>query len=344
MRRWLLSAALLFLFTGCQINYLLKSTYHQMDLLSKRVPIEKALKDPSLTEKERTRLLLAEEVRAFANADLRLEVRKTFTSYVKLEKPYVTWVVSAASRWELKTHSWSYPFVGKLPYRGYFIEEQAIEEEEKMKKDFDTYMRGVSAYSTLGWFKDPILSSMMRYDESTYVNTLIHELVHATVFIKNNADFNERLAVFLGNKGMELFYFKKEGPDSNTVKQVKKENEDDYVFSKFISAEIAQLKKWYETIPEAERTEEAREKNFQAIKDRFKNDVWPKMKSDNWKKFSEVKLNNARLMTYSTYMSDLSDFEKLYEKEGRDFQKFIDKIRTLEKNPDPEKGLKELGL
>jgi predicted aminopeptidase len=325
------------------MGYLFQSAYNQVKLLNARVPMNKALQDPNLTEEEKRKLLLAQEVRHFAETELHLVTSKNYSSYVKLDRPYVTYVVSAAPKWELKHYEWSYPFVGKMPYKGYFNEADAKAEDlELQKQNLDTFMRGVSAYSTLGWFNDPLLSSMLRYQDFDLVNTIIHETVHATLYIKNSADFNERLANFLGMKGAELFYLKKEGPDSPTLKWVKNDNEDDKKFSEFISGELKNLSSWYKDLPETNRTEAIREEQFHAIQTRFEKDLMPQMKTESYKKFKDLKLNNARLLIYKTYMQDLSDFDKLYESVGRDFGKFLDKCKALEGVKDPATALKSL--
>ncbi|WP_041576978.1 aminopeptidase [Bdellovibrio bacteriovorus] len=329
--------------SGCQMGYLMKSGYGQMKLLNSRVPIDEALKDPGLDEGKKKKLLLAQEARAFAETELHLKPTKNYTSYVELGRPYVTYVVSAAPKWELKHHQWSYPFMGKMPYKGYFNEDDAKAEEKSLQQDnLDTYMRGVSAYSTLGWFNDPILSSMLRYDDYDLVNTIIHETVHATLYIKNSADFNERLATFLGNKGAELFYHKKEGAESPTLKLIQSENDDSKVFSQFISAELDALEKWYKELPASERSEEKRAQRIQQIQSKFSSEVVPRLKTDSYKRFAEAKLNNARLLVYRTYMQDLSDFEKLYEARDRNYFSFIEACRGLEKAKDPSAELKKL--
>lgn len=329
--------------SGCQMGYLMKSGYGQMKLLNSRVPVDEALKDPSLDEGKKKKLVLAQDARAFAETELHLKPTKNYTSYVELGRPYVTYVVSAAPKWELKHHQWSYPFMGKMPYKGYFKEDDAKEEEKSLQQDnLDTYMRGVSAYSTLGWFNDPILSSMLRYDDYDLVNTIIHETVHATLYIKNSADFNERLATFLGNKGAELFYLKKEGADSPTLKQIQSENEDSKVFSQFISAELDALEKWYKDLPASERSEEKRSQRIQQIQSKFSSEIVPRLKTDSYKRFAEANLNNARLLVYRTYMQDLSDFEKLYELRDRNYFSFLEACRGLEKAKDPSAELKKM--
>lgn len=314
-----------------------------MKLLNSRIPIDEALKDPNISPEEKKKLELAQKARAFAENDLHLKATKNYTSYVKLDRPYVTYVVSAAYKWELKHYQWSYPFVGKMPYKGYFNEDDAKNEEVELKKeDLDTYMRGVAAYSTLGWFKDPLLSSMLRYTDYDLVNTIIHETVHATLYIKHEADFNERLANFLGNKGAEMYYLKTEGPDSKTLQEVKKDNADDKLFSEFISKELKDLGEWYKNLPANDHAEEKRTERLADIQKRFKEQVLPKMQTKGYEKFSSAKLNNARLLVFKTYMQDLSDFEKLYELSGRDFSKFIEKCKELEGAKDPSSKLKEI--
>jgi len=329
------------LLTGCQISYYVKSAYNQMSMLNQRVPFEKALQDPTLSETDKQKIRLAKEAHDFAETDLHLHHGKSYTTFVKLDRPYVTYVVSASPKWELKHFLWSYPFVGSLPYKGYFNEADAKDEAEGLKqKDYDTYLRGVSAYSTLGYFDDPLLSSMLGYSDEDLVNTVIHETVHATLYIKSSADFNERLAVFLGGKGTEMFYLKKEGADSPTLKKIKDENEDDKLFSDFISAEIKSLEEWYKK--QTVHDESARQARFKEIQADFTKELLPKLKTENHKNFAKVSLNNARLLVYKTYMQDLSDFQVLYDQVGHDFTKFIDTCRTLEKSKHPEEDLKAL--
>jgi Predicted aminopeptidase len=335
--------SLLVALSGCQLGYYSKSAYNQMKLLNARVPIDEALKDPALTENERGKLQLAQKARVFAENDLHLKATKNYTSYVKLDRPYVTYVVSAAPKWELKHYYWDYAFVGKMPYKGYFNEADAKELQEELKKeDLDTYMRGVSAFSTLGWFKDPLLSSMLRYKDHDLVNTIIHETVHATLYIKHEADFNERLAMFLGNKGTEIFYIKEEGLESATVKMIQNENHDDKLFSEFISRELKDLAKWYKELPASEHNEEKRQARIALIQEKFKSEVLPGLKSENYKKFAEKPLNNAHLLVFKTYVSDLNDFEQLYQLVGQDFSKFIEACKALEDSKNPSQGLKDL--
>lgn len=321
----------------------MKSAYNQMSLLASRTPIEKALQDPTLSEEEKRKLRLAQEVRLFCENDLGLKKNKSYQTFVKLDRPYVTYVVNASPKWELKNYEWSYPLVGKMPYKGYFNEADAKEEAQNLKeKDLDVYLRGVAAYSTLGWFNDPLLSSMLRYQDYDLVDTIIHETVHANLYIKNNADFNERLAVFLGAKGMEMFYLKLEGPDSPTLKKLRQDQQDQMEFSKFISEEVKALRLYYKNLPDSERNESERQKRLDAIKENFRLQLSQKLITPNYKDFPNKPLNNARLLLFSTYIDKLSDFQKLWEQSGSQFQEFMKRMKSLENSSDPQRELAEI--
>lgn len=304
--------------------------------------LDEALKNPKLTPEQKRKIQLAQEAREFAEQSLSLKATKNYTSFVLLDRPYVTYVVSAAPKWKLEAYKWHYPIVGAMPYKGFFNELDAKKEEENLKQEnLDTYMRGVSAYSTLGWFKDPLLSSMLQYKDYDLVNTIIHETVHATLYIKHEADFNERMAVFMGNKGTEMFYLKKEGSESPTLLTVRNENADDKIFSAWLSTKLKKLEKWYQNVPAHEQTDNKRQQQFVQLQEDFKKEMLPQLKTESYKKFQNIKLNNARLLVYRTYMQDLGDFEKLYEKTGGDFKKFLEECKAFEKEKNPVEALKD---
>jgi len=334
--------AFFFCLSACQVSYLLKSAQGQLQLLTSGVSIEKALQDPHLEEEHKRKLQLAQRAREFGEQKLGLKKTKNYTQFVKLDRPYVTYVVSAAPAWELKAFHWSFPIVGKVPYKGYFKEDDAkVEEEDLKSRGLDTYRRGVSAYSTLGWFKDPILSSMLRSKDHDLVNLIIHESTHATLFIKSSADFNERLATFIGNKGAEAFYFEVEGPESTTVKLIRDENHDDNLFSEFMSKELKELEAWYKSIPkDGPKNPADKVARIKEMQERFRTDLQPRLKTSSYQRFPDLELNNARLMVYKTYLGDLADFETVFHKINSDFTKFIRLAQKLEKVEKPEDTLK----
>ena len=325
--------------SGCQIGYLIENGYYQAKLLTKRTKIEKVLQQKELPKETRSQLELIREAKAFAESELKLKPTKNYQSFVQLETDYVSYLLTAAPAYELEPYKWTFPIVGSFPYKGYFNKKRAFEaEQEFIDKGYDTYVRGVSAYSTLGWFNDPILSSMIRYQNYDLVNLIIHETVHATIFIKDAAEFNERLATFIGDLGTELFFLKKEGENSPTLRQVKDFSEDEKIFSTFISEEINALEKWYETNKET-LSEGIKKGRLREIQLRFAKNILPKMKSNHFAGFAKKELNNAKLIQYRTYLKDLSDFKAVYEKYGSDFARFLEYCRSLENSKNPENQL-----
>jgi predicted aminopeptidase len=337
--KWLFLAAAFFL-QGCQIGYIVKNGYGQFSLMNQKVPIKDVLENPETPEETKKKLTLSQEASEFSEKELHLDKTENYTSYIALTGEYPVYAVHAAPKWKLEHHLWYFPIVGDIPYKGYFTEQEAKDYEAELKKEnLDTYVRGVSAYSTLGWFKDPIFSSMVKYRDHDLVNTIIHETVHATLYIKSSADFNERMAVFLGNKGTEVFYYKKEGAKSKTVDLIRMEIEDDKAFSHFIGAELTALEEWYKNEPP--QNEEARQVRLKEVNKNFKTKLLPLLKTDSYKKFEAAELNNARLMMYKTYMQDLSDFEQLYKLVGENFSEFLKCCKKLKSHDNPEEGLKD---
>jgi predicted aminopeptidase len=326
--------------TGC---YTLKSAYNQMSLLANRQSYESILKRNDLTEDQRRKILLSQEVRDFALKELKLHSNGNYTKVTWLDRPYVIWSVSASDAWRVKPYEWSFPIVGKVPYLGFFNQKDAEEKEKEMAAlGFDTYLRGVSAYSTLGWFADPLLSSMLNYDDEYLAETLVHELVHTTIWVKNSVDFNERLASYAGQKGAELFYLKKEGINSPSYKKMQDATYDDKIFSAFITKQVKELDEWYQNLKPEEKTVENKQARIKKIQELFKEKIKPQLKSKNWARFEETKLNNARLMMYRTYMSDFSAFDRLWEKSKGDFTLFIEKCKALKNSKNPDQDLAAL--
>lgn len=328
--------------TGCQFNYLVKSSYYQLRLLSKRQSLDKALENPKIDEKTKEKIRLVSKVKTFAKEKMGLAASSHYESFVLLDSDYVVYAVTASPKNELKAYLWHFPIVGSVPYKGFFVEADADAEKQVLiDKGLDAMKRGVSAYSTLGWFSDPLLSSMTRYNDFFLVETVIHELTHATVYIKSHADFNESLANFVGNKGMEEYYFIEEGKNSPSVAKSRKLAQDAQTFAEFISKEIKGLKEFYKTHQKIPNLMEAREKYFKQIQDRFTKKCKPKMKTKSYDYFATQKLNNAILLNYDTYYKDLNRFEKAFEKVGKNWKLFIEFFESIKTSDKPDEELQK---
>lgn len=329
---------------GCQAGYLIRSAASQAALLRKRVPLEDALRDPSLSDEQKSKLKIAREAKRFGEEKLGLKKTRNYETFVQLDRPYVSYVVHAAPKNELKPYLWNYPLVGEMPYKGFPTQKEAEEEAADLRaQGLDVHVRGVSAYSTLGWFRDPIFSSMLDYKEHDLVGTILHETTHATIFIRSESSFNERLATFIGNKGAEFFYALRDGPASPKLATITQDNEDERAFSRFISHELNSLELWYGQRLGQALDETERQARIKAIQERFAAQLRPKLSPGSYKGFESAAMNNAQLLTYRLYVEDLSDFEQAFAAMGHDMPRFVAFCKSLEQTDDPAAALKAAG-
>lgn len=348
MKRYILFFILFFLtvfcFIGCQTGYLWHVSVNQIGILAKRVSIEKALKKYKFNEEEKRQLQLISEIKAFAKDILQLDIDTgIYSSYVHLDRPYVTYLLRVSSIYELKPYEWNFPIVGTAPYKGFFDKEKAQTATESFPDtEYDVYVRGVSAYSTLGWFNDPVFSSMLSYKENDFVTMVFHELIHTILFFKNHINFNERFAEFVGRKAAIFFYLQKEGKDSKTVKTMQREWEDELLFSSFMVGEYEDLEKWYKD-NKGKVTPESKQKRLKEIQIRFVTEIKPNLKTGYYNYFSTIELNNARLLSYRSYNYDMEEFERLFNSSiiNEDIKAFIEYCTKFKKEKDPEEALSQ---
>ncbi len=189
--------------SGCGIAYLSQATQGQWRLMRARRPIDRVLADPGTDAALKARLQLVQDARNFASSDLALPDNRSYRSYADLGRPYVVWNVVAAPEFSIEPLRWCFPFTGCLSYRGYFHERAARAFAAALAaKGNDTLVAGVSAYSTLGHFADPVLNTMMRYGDLELVATIFHELAHQLIYIKGDSEFNESFAVSVEQEGL----------------------------------------------------------------------------------------------------------------------------------------------
>lgn len=343
----LASMLLIFSTLGCQVPYIIKNGWDQAKLYRKREPIEKLLKDEKTKPEIKHKLELVVAARDFATESLGLNPTDNYRHFVQLETPYVTYAVQAAPSFKLESYLWWFPIVGSVPYKGFFDRASAEKEAHSFdSKKYDTYVRGVTAYSTLGWFDDPLWSSMMSYSDYDLVNTIIHETVHTTIYISSQADFNERMATFLGDYGAQLFFEKRGNTSSAIIKQAQEERSDQIQFSQFITKEISTLRAWYNSVWHQSQIDtskdliEQKEYKLKEIQRRFKEELQPLLKTKSYAGFATEPLNNARLVSLGTYFEDLTDFERLRDKLGPDFKTLLAYLKNLASEEKPESALK----
>jgi predicted aminopeptidase len=209
------------------IAYGLQQGYGQLNIIWNAKPVEYYLQDPAFPDSLKRRLELIKEIRKYAIDSLGLKDTENYKTLYDQKGKEVMWVVMACEPFALKPREWKFPVIGSVPYKGFFKKERAEALKAELEKEgWDVIVRNPGGWSTLGWFTDPILSKMLMRSEGDLANLIIHEMSHATIFVKDSVEFNENLATFIGDRGAELFLIYKYGPKSKEYTVYLEEDED----------------------------------------------------------------------------------------------------------------------
>ncbi|MDR2798833.1 MAG: aminopeptidase, partial [Treponema sp.] len=327
------------LFSGC---YTLKQGFTMLGYLHKAVSLESLLEEdtPEELAKNRRFVEAIQDILCFATQELGLKKSANYTRYVAIDRDYLAAVVSASAADSFARHEWWFPVVGKVPYKGFFNPEDARKEAEKLKKQgLDVWIRRVDAFSTLGWFSDPLYSYMQTYPLYHLADLLIHETLHATVYLKGQSQFNEELAEFVGSEGARLYIERRFGRDAEEYQRMEDAKKDSATYLAFIQGLIADLNALY-TSP-LDRTEKLQKKEaiIQAAQSRFDAAYETWFHSDAYRGFSHLPVNNGYLELFRLYYDGGDYFKALYEGSGRDLPRFIAAAKTLNAQGDPRRAL-----
>jgi predicted aminopeptidase len=326
------------MFSGC---YTLKQGVTMLGYLNQSVPLEKIANEEadSPTPDSENFVQRVHDIRRFASEELGLSMTKNYTRYVQLDRNYLAAVVSASAKDSFNRHEWHFPVVGAMPYKGFFNVEDARTERKKLeKKDLDVWIRPVEAFSTLGWFKDPLYSYMRDYSPARLADLIIHESLHATVFIKGQVSFNEELAEFIGSEGARLYMESRFGTDSEEYRAMFASEADQKTFVTFIQELIAELDALYTGDLDREQKLAHKETIIKAAQERFAAEYDNLFSSDNYRGFAELPVNNAYLELYRLYHAPDNFFADLYERSGQNLPAFIAAAKTLRKKSGDPRG------
>lgn len=322
------------LLTGCgNLFYLSKLGWHQSFITFQSVPIEEVLTDEAIEEEGKRRIRFIQEVKRYGEERLGLKKTGSYTKYFEMRRP-ILFLLTASEKDRLHLHSWKFPILGKVTYKSFFTLEGALKEKKTLEeKGFETYLQQAAAYSTLGWLKDPIFSTMLTWDESTLANIILHEMTHATIYFKGETDLNEQLATFIGNQGSIRFLTEKYGSDSKEVALARAYQEDELRFAKWIEEAYRRLSDFYSQPISREEKLKGREAIFESIRERFIT-IQEEFKTDCYKGFERKKFNNAVLMAHRRYLGGLNRWETLYEAMGRDLRKVVEFLKRAKASGD----------
>jgi predicted aminopeptidase len=321
--------ALITVLAGCRsLGYYAHVTHGQAALLAQRRSIDKVVADPKTPDKTRQRLELALEARRFASKQLDLPDNRSYTYYVQLDRPWVAWNVFATPELSVSAVTHCFPIAGCVAYRGFFRKDLADREATRERAlGHDVALGEVPAYSTLGWFADPILSSMMRWDDDELVGTIFHELAHQKIYVKDDSSFNESYATFVEQEGVRQWRQARRLPPPD-------EHGDalDHAFTAQVLALRDRLKAIYAQpwTDDAKRVAKAEE--FEDFRGRYL--VWRTGKAGGdhrYDRWMARPLNNAALLPFGLYDTWTSSFATLFEQSGREWPVFFTKVSALAK-------------
>jgi predicted aminopeptidase len=336
-RVWLTAGALACLLAcsllgGCfESRYVVQASFGQLELWGKARPIGELVGDRRTDP--RTRVLLEEvrHIRRFARSH-GLEPGGSYRNYVPLNRPAVVWFLAASRPLSLEPKLWNFPVVGSFPYTGWFDAREARKIAAMLRRQgWETFLRPVSAYSTGGWFRDPVVSSMFSPREDalrTLANVLLHELTHANILMNDQSTYNESIASFVGDTMAEQYVLERFGPESAELAAFRLELAEDRRRGARMAAAYEELDTLYRSkLPDAEKL--ARKRKLLAALD------------------AELELpyrpNNASLLGFKTYNAGLPEFAALYEACGKEWPRFFASVRTLVAGDFPEPQEEDIG-
>ncbi|MAR44981.1 MAG: hypothetical protein CME03_02455 [Gemmatimonadaceae bacterium] len=333
-RRGLFAAVALALVAGCTACsplYVVRAGIAEIGILRARQPIHEILNDTTVDPDTRSKLAYVVDARRFAAENLGIDVGDSYTMFTQLDRDTLAMVVTAAWPDRLVPKTWWFPIVGHVPYKGHFSLQSALEEEASLANEgYDTWVRPTSAFSTLGWFNDPVLSTALKTDEVEVVTTVIHELAHQHLFLPGQVEFNESFATFVGRAGAARYFCTREGsgPQSIKCQRALARWRDSQVFSNYLDDLVKRLEAVYddpELTPEQKATD--RLPIIASGLQEFDEQVAPALESLTFASFRHENVNNATLLSYIRYYKRLLDFNALLKSHEDDLAQALSDIK-----------------
>jgi len=330
---WAILVLILFC-AGCDLAYLFHAAAGQFRLLNDSIPIKEALNKGSLTPAQEVRLQLVARIKDFGERELGLKKTGNYETVYLCSPLRPIYTVSASPKDRLSQKTWWFPIVGDMPYLGFFDLESAKEERDRLIKErLDVSLSIADAYSTLGWFQDPVTLNLIEGSTPDLVETILHEMTHTTLYLKGQGAFNEGLAVLVGKVGAFLFFDEVFGPSHPFTEEAKGSIEDERLFSRFLASLMDKLEQLYNSPISYQEKLTRREEVFAESLEEFKY-IKERFKTDRFVHFGKRPLNNAYILSVGLYHRNFDLFEAVLEKKGGSIREMLLFFKDLTK----EKG------
>jgi predicted aminopeptidase len=334
MRRWLVrlfTISLVLTSTGCaQLSYYAQATQGHLGLVASAKPIDQWLADPKISDQLKQRLTRTQQIRKFAVQELDLPDNGSYTKYAELNRPYVVWNVIATPELSMKPVQWCFPVAGCVDYRGYYRKEDAQRFAHDLRSQgYEVRVSGVPAYSTLGWFNDPVLSTFIAYPEAEVARMLFHELAHQVAYAPGDTPFNESFATTVESIGVEQWLDKHGNPDSRERYRQFRQRKRDFI--DLLTQHRQRLEEVFATdISDDEK------RNQKALVITSLKQAYHQIKDEKWGGYSgydqwfNEPITNAHFVLVATYEELVPAFQALHAKSGS-MKKFYANVQAMAK-------------
>ncbi len=324
----------------CSPGFVIRAGVEEAKILSRRQPISDVIADPATSPETRSKLELVRMAATFADRELGLNVGDSYTTFSQIDRDTLLLVVTASHRDAFRAHTWWFPIVGRVPYKGYFNPDGALAEAARLAdRGLDTHVRPAGAFSTLGWLPDPLLSTLLNRDEISLASTVIHEVTHNSIFLPGQVRFNESFANFVGDMGAAEMFCRIEGEDGARCRAARESWEDAMRFGAALQGLVSSLEELYgRDNLTSEQKIALRETVIDRWRVEYERDVVPRLHRA-FRTYHERPINNATLIGTRLYYYRLDLFEEVYRAMGVPLR---DAIRAMmdaaESSPDDPFG------
>ncbi|TGQ17913.1 MULTISPECIES: aminopeptidase [unclassified Mesorhizobium] len=325
--------------TGCtSISYYAQSLEGHVEIMAARKNVGKLIRDPSTPKALRAKLTSASAIRRFATEELALPDNSSYRSYVDVGRNDVTLAVFAAPQFSLAPITWCFPVFGCVPYKGYFSRKDALENAAALQRQgLDVYVTGITAYSTLGWFSDPLLSTMLRQNDTYLASLVFHELAHQKVYVNGDSAFNEAFAVSVETTGTRK-WLRATGNRAG-LRSYEADRKRKADFLGLISKTRDELKQVYGSPRSPEQMAAAKAATIDRLRARYR-----QMRDKRWGGYRgydawfDSPINNAKLAATAVYGEQVPAFLRLFDLCSGDYPRFYASVRRIGNLPAPSRA------
>lgn len=324
--------------TGCtSIAYYAQSLEGHVEIMAARKNVTKLIRDPSTPAPLRAKLTSASAIRRFATEELALPDNSSYRSYVDVGRNDVTLAVFAAPQFSLAPVTWCFPVFGCVPYKGYFSRKDALENAAALQRQgLDVYVTGITAYSTLGWFSDPLLSTMLRQNDTYLASLVFHELAHQKVYVNGDSAFNEAFAVSVETTGTRKWLRATGNRAGLRAYEADRRRKADFLG--LIAETRGELSQVYGSPRRPEQKAAAKAATIDRLRTRYR-----QMRDKRWAGYRgydawfDSPINNAKLAATAVYGEEVPAFLRLFDLCSGDYPRFYASVRRIGNLPAPSR-------